>query len=297
MIEIEPQIIGAAMLMFSSLMFLAISLYKRNIMKKQTDLMNRLFGDLDSELQSQRVNESPNISVSTYQKMLGRKYSARLRDQLSKSGKIGDKFLAEISKRKFLFAAAGLLVGFLYFYSSNNSILKTLLVGLFGFLLPDILLTNTIQKRGEAIEGALPDAVEMLTMCVGAGLTFQQALGKVSENQNSVISTEFARVMSEIQIGEARSSALDGMSDRLNHPDVSKFVSAMHQVDRLGIPVSTVLNEQVKELRGKSKDRAREKAQKVPVKILGPVMVCFLPSVLIIVIGPVILQAISAFQG
>jgi tight adherence protein C len=167
------------------------------------------------------------------------------------------------------------------------------LAGIFGFLIPDILLTNKIQKRAELIQGALPDAVEMLTMCVESGLSFQQSLQRVSENQKNVISTEFARVMSEIQIGTPRVLALENMGERLNHPDVSKFVNSMLQVDRLGIPISSVLGEQISDLRTRARMRAREKAMKVPVKILGPVMVCFMPCTLIIVLGPVILSFVS----
>lgn len=285
----------AALTMVLSFTTLVIAIIRRSRLRAKSELMNSLFGDLDINIIPSNVNGLDLLKNDRFGRLLGKRYRDSLREKLSKSGKIGDEFVENLAKRKVLIGLFALIIGLMYF-ADTGGYFNAILAGLAGFFLPDLLLTNTIQKRGEEIESALPDAVEMLTMCVEAGLTFQQALGKVAENQKSVISTEFARVMSEIQIGEARSDSLDGMADRLNHPDVKKFVSAMHQVDRLGIPISTVLKEQVKELRGKSKDRAREKAQKVPVKILGPVMVCFLPSVLIIVIGPVILQAISAFQ-
>lgn len=285
----------AALTMVLSFTTLVIAIIRRSRLRAKSKLMNSLFGDLDINIIPSNVNGLDLLKNDRFGRLLGKRYRDSLREKLSKSGKIGDEFVENLAKRKVLIGLFALIIGLMYF-ADTGGYFNAILAGLAGFFLPDLLLTNTIQKRGEEIESALPDAVEMLTMCVEAGLTFQQALGKVAENQKSVISTEFARVMSEIQIGEARSDSLDGMADRLNHPDVKKFVSAMHQVDRLGIPISTVLKEQVKELRGKSKDRAREKAQKVPVKILGPVMVCFLPSVLIIVIGPVILQAISAFQ-
>lgn len=285
----------AALMMVLSFTTLVIGIIRRSRLRAKSELMNSLFGDLDINIIPSNVNGLDLLKNDRFGRLLGKRYRDSLREKLSKSGKIGDEFVENLAKRKVLIGLFALIIGLMYF-ADTGGYFNAILAGLAGFFLPDLLLTNTIQKRGEEIESALPDAVEMLTMCVEAGLTFQQALGKVAENQKSVISTEFARVMSEIQIGEARSDSLDGMADRLNHPDVKKFVSAMHQVDRLGIPISTVLKEQVKELRGKSKDRAREKAQKVPVKILGPVMVCFLPSVLIIVIGPVILQAISAFQ-
>lgn len=279
---------------FSVISFL-IATTRRKAIRDKRQLMDTLFGEIEMNQLPELEEPSLLKRLSGPEKLLGERYRNALREKLSKSGKIGAEFVSEMAKRKFLFGLFGLLVGMIYF-GSNSEYFKAILVAVFGFFLPDILLTNAIQKRGEAIEGALPDAVEMLTMCVEAGLTFQQALGKVSENQRTVIATEFSRVMSEIQIGESRSDALDGMVERLNHPEVKKFVTAMHQVERLGIPISTVLKEQVKELRGKSKDRAREKAQKVPVKILGPVMACFLPSVLIIVLAPIILQTLAAFK-
>lgn len=279
---------------FSVISFL-LATTRRKAIRDKRQLMDTLFGEIEMNQLPELEEPSLLKRLSGPEKLLGERYRNALREKLSKSGKIGAEFVSEMAKRKFLFGLFGLLVGMIYF-GSNGEYFKAILVAVFGFFLPDILLTNAIQKRGEAIEGALPDAVEMLTMCVEAGLTFQQALGKVSENQRTVIATEFSRVMSEIQIGESRSDALDGMVERLNHPEVKKFVTAMHQVERLGIPISTVLKEQVKELRGKSKDRAREKAQKVPVKILGPVMACFLPSVLIIVLAPIILQTLAAFK-
>ena len=286
--------LGVLLLVISFLSALLAIIKKRNLNSK-SELMDRLFGKLElPELNIETAEIRPKL-LDKLDLLLGDAYVSKLSKNLSKAGQVGDEFLAAIIKRKFLFAINGLVLGLIYFANSGGYF-KAILAGIFGFFLPDILLTNSIQKRSELIESALPDAVEMLTMCVEAGLTFQQSLGKVSKNQNTVISNEFARVMSEIQIGESRSDALEGMAERLNHPDVKKFVSAMHQVDRLGIPVSTVLKEQVKELRGKARDRAREQAQKVPVKILGPVMACFLPSVLIIVLGPVILQTITSLN-
>lgn len=281
--------------MTTSVIALLLAITRRKAARRKRQLMDSLFGEIGPSQLPEIEEPSLLQRLSGPEKLLGERYRNSLKEKLSKSGKVGSEFVTEIAKRKFLFGLFGLVVGAIYF-GANGEYIKALLVGVFGFFLPDILLTNAIQKRGEAIEGALPDAVEMLTMCVEAGLTFQQALGKVAENQRTVIATEFARVMSEIQIGESRADALDGMVERLNHPEVKKFVTAMHQVDRLGIPISTVLKEQVKELRAKSKDRAREKAQKVPVKILGPVMACFLPSVLIIVLAPIILQTLAAFK-
>lgn len=255
----------------------------------RNDMFSKLFSYFDDSLPKDFLKEENPKRNFSAARIFPKSYLKSTKIKLSKAGLAGDEDLAKLIKQKFIFMFVFFGLGMLYFASSANYFM-IVLVGLFGFFLPDLLLTNKIQKRSQSIAQALPDAVEMLTMCVEAGLSFQQSLKRVSENQDTVIATEFARIMSEIQIGETRSQALANMAERLNHHDVSKFVSAMLQVDKLGIPISSVLREQVNELRSRSRMRAREQAQKVPVKILGPVMVCFLPCTLIIVLGPVLLQ-------
>ena len=253
-------------------------------------LFKRILGDDLEDFNV--VKKNRNALRIDLMRLMPKSYVYSLSERLSKAGELGDEFLKKTVRNKFVFSLAGFVGGAFYFLPSGSTV-KMSLAGIFGFLIPDILLTNKIQKRAELIQGALPDAVEMLTMCVESGLSFQQSLQRVSESQKNVISTEFARVMSEIQIGTPRVLALENMGERLNHPDVSKFVNSMLQVDRLGIPISSVLGEQISDLRTRARMRAREKAMKVPVKILGPVMVCFMPCTLIIVLGPVILSFVS----
>jgi tight adherence protein C len=255
-------------------------------------LFKRLFGELENFRPSSVAKVNKSRILENLSKVIPPSYKKGLVEKLSKSGKLGDAAFNTVVKQKFAYSIATGVIASVYFLPSG-SYFSIFLAIVFGFFLPDILVTNSIQKRSETIAQALPDAVEMLTMCVEAGLSFQQSLQKVSINQNTVISNEFARVMSEIQIGEPRVVALTNMGQRLNHKDVQKFVSAMSQVDRLGIPISSVLREQVQELRSQSRMRAREKAGKVPVKILGPVMACFMPCTLIVVLAPVILQFVN----
>lgn len=271
-------------------LFVGLSIRQKNLGKAR--LFKKVFSDLEGFYPTTVTKLKKSRNSEILAKAIPSGYKKSLVEKLSKSGKLGDAAYIVLVRQKFLYAFAIGVISSAYFLPSG-SYTNLFLAVLFGFFLPDILVTNSIQKRAETISQALPDAVEMLTMCVEAGLSFQQALQRVSSNQNTVISTEFTRVMSEIQIGEPRSVALTNMGKRLNHKDVQKFVSAMSQVDRLGIPISSVLREQVQELRSQARMSAREKAQKVPVKILGPVMACFMPCTLIIVLGPVILQFVS----
>lgn len=155
-----------------------------------------------------------------------------------------------------------------------------------GFFLPDILLYNAGEKRQQKIRKALPDALDMLTVCVEAGQGFDAALAQVARNTTGPVAAEFSRVLQEIQIGKSRSQALRAMTDRTTVPELRSFVSALVQAGELGITIADVLRAQAKEMRLRRRQRAEEKAQKVPVKILFPLVFCLFPSMFIVILGP-----------
>jgi tight adherence protein C len=159
-----------------------------------------------------------------------------------------------------------------------------------GFFLPDLLLRNSGQKRQQQIPRALPDALDMLTICVEAGLGFDAALAQVARYTHGPLAAEFARALQEMQIGKSRTEALRSMAERTTAPELRSFVSAMVQSAELGIPVAHVLREQAKEMRVRRRQRAEEQAQKVPVKITFPLILCLFPALLLIIIGPGIIQ-------
>lgn len=156
----------------------------------------------------------------------------------------------------------------------------------FGFFLPDLLLINSGQKRQDQIRKALADALDMLTVCVEAGLGFDAALAQVARNTKGPLAAEFARVLQEMQIGKSRVGALRAMTERTTVTELRAFVSALVQASELGIAMGTVLREQAKELRLRRRQRAEEQAQKIPVKILFPVIFCIFPALFIVIIGP-----------
>jgi len=228
--------------------------------------------------------------------LIGKRNETWIRENLLRIGKIQEDEYSKTIKKKIMFGV--LFLGASILYAKTPTRFPIVLLGsVFGFYLPEILIYNRTQKIAEEIQHSLPEAVDMLSMCVDTGLSFQQSLRKVSDNQETLIGNEFARVLSEIELGTSRSEALTNMAQRLQADDVNRFVTALIQVDRLGIPVSSVLKEQVAEMRSKNRERAREQAQKVPIKILGPIMLCFLPCVLIIVLGPTVLSLIKALSG
>lgn len=235
-----------------------------------------------------------------FHKMTGRKYRKKLKNLLDQSGSWKEKDYFALIRRKMIFGVNGFILSYLYLVAKDKSITSLLfsISGIFlGFFLPDILLQNKVLKRKELLADTLPDAIDMLQMCVSAGLAFPAALTKVAETQNGPVAEEFARVTTEVQLGQSRSDALAAMAERTQEEHIQKFVGAMMQVDRFGIPVGNVLIEQSKEMRSARRERARERGQKVPVKILAPIMLCFLPSVLIIILGPAVISIMKAFSS
>lgn len=176
-------------------------------------------------------------------------------------------------------------------------ILITAALGAFGFLMPNILLTNAGQKREQLMQNSLPDSLDLLTISVEAGLGFDAAVGRVAKNTSGPLSQEFSRLLQEMQLGIGRMEAMRAMADRSSLPDLKSFCMAMVQADTLGIPIARVLRVQSQEMRTKRRQRAEEKAQQVPVKILFPLIFFILPCIFIIIMGPVALQLGDIFGG
>lgn len=194
----------------------------------------------------------------------------------------------------------GLLVGAVLGLAFGGVSLKGLLIGAAagaaGFFLPDLLLMNIGQKRQEELRMGLADALDMLTVCVEAGQGFDGALMQVARATTGPISGEFARVLSEIQIGKSRGEAFSSLAARTSVTEAKTFVSALVQADRLGLPIGNVLREQSIQMRLVRRQRAEEKAMKVPVKILFPMLLCIFPALFIVIIGPGAIRIVNTFS-
>lgn len=178
-------------------------------------------------------------------------------------------------------------------YGVRNPELLIVGVGLgavIGFFLPDLLLYNSGQRRQQQIPVILPDSLDMLTICVEAGLGFDAALAQVARNTKGPVAAEFSRVLQEMQIGKSRSEALRAMAERTTVPELQSFVSALVQSSEMGIPIAHVLREQAKEMRVRRRQRAEEQAQKVPVKITFPLIFCLFPALMVVILGPGVIE-------
>ncbi|TQM64548.1 type II secretion system F family protein [Humibacillus xanthopallidus] len=187
----------------------------------------------------------------------------------------------------------GSLVGIALGGWSFGGLLYVIVLGAFGFYLPDVLLYNVgIRRRDETAKG-LADALDMLTVCVEAGQGFDAALLQVARNVEGPIAGEFARLLSEVQIGKTRAEAFSDLGDRIDLPEVKNFTTSLVQADRLGIPIASVLREQTSAMRVVRRQKAEEKAQKITVKILFPVMFCIFPALFVVVVGPGVVRMVD----
>lgn len=173
-------------------------------------------------------------------------------------------------------------------------ILFALLLGLLGFQLPVVWLGSKIRSRRTEILKALPDALDLLTISVEAGLGFDAAMAKVNEKWDNELSRAFGRVISEMRMGTSRRDALRAMSARMDVSEVTAFAAAIIQADQLGVSIAKVLRVQSEQMRVRRRQRAEEKAHQAPLKMTFPLVLLIFPSIYIILLGPAILILIHS---
>ena len=191
------------------------------------------------------------------------------------------------------FAAGGIFLFLVFVFAvgsvdwpASRKILITVGFSLFGFFLPNLLLQSKIDRRQKEIRKAMPDALDLLTICVEAGLGFDGAMSRVNQKWDNELSLAFGRVLREIQLGKLRREALRDMADRIGIPEMTSFVAAIIQSEQLGVSMAKVLRIQSDQMRIKRRQRAEEEAHKAPVKMLFPMVLLIFPSLLVILLGP-----------
>jgi tight adherence protein C len=226
---------------------------------------------------------------------------SRTERRLSMAGNPGDLRTVDFLGLKLVvggllaigFFAFGLLTG-----SAAFGFVAALALGGLGFFFPEIWLSRRIKKRQKLILLAVPDTLDLLTISVRAGLSFDGALAKVTEKVNGPLSDEFRRSLAEIRVGKTRREALRDIVGRTDVPALSNFIAAIVQAEQLGVPIAKVLQIQSEQLRVERRQRAEEAAAKAPIKMLFPLVGCIFPSMFIVILGPaVILIALNMAAG
>ena len=169
---------------------------------------------------------------------------------------------------------------------SATNVLLAFAASVVGYLAPDTVLARMARARQLAIANQLPDTLDQLSICVEAGLGFDAALNRVSRTGRGALSSEIVRLLQELRMGVPRAEALDNLLERTDVPELRQFVHAVTQAETYGVPITRVLRAQSVEQREKRRFRAEERAMKLPVKVIFPLVLCILPTLFIVVLGP-----------
>lgn len=187
-----------------------------------------------------------------------------------------------------------LLMGRMTGVPMSRKLLLIVVAFALGYYMPGSWLGSKIRRRQHEILKSLPDALDLLTICVEAGLSFDAAMSKVVEKWDNELSRAFARVLQEIQLGKLRREALRDMADTMDIRDVSNFVAALIQADQLGVSIAKVLRIQSDQMRVRRRQRAEELARQAPIKMIIPIVFLIFPALFIILLGPGVLSVIRS---
>lgn len=198
---------------------------------------------------------------------------------------------------KVICAVAGVFGGFVLSTMLQPaplvSIVAISLLAFVGFVLPDSVVNRKVQERQKEILKTLSDTLDLLTISVEAGLSLNAAIAQVVQNVPGVLSSEFARMLQEIQLGVPRSEAFRHLADRTDVEELNGFALAMIQADVFGVSIASVLRTQAQQLRIKRRQAAEAKAQQTPVKIVFPLVLCILPALFVVIVGPGAIQIVT----
>lgn len=168
---------------------------------------------------------------------------------------------------------------------------------LIGFIFPDMWLSGRMRGRQKMIFRAMPDALDLLTICVEAGLGFDAAMSRVHEKWENDLGLELGRVIQEIRLGKLRRDALRDMSDRLGVPEMTSFVAAVIQSEQLGVSMAKVLRIQSDQMRVRRRQMAEEEAHRAPIKMVFPIALLIFPSIMLILLGPAAMLLVTSPMG
>jgi tight adherence protein C len=246
----------------------------------------------------------PGVSASNRMSQLGRAATrdtslARLRRWLDYAGNPPYWTVDRVFEIKgvglIVAGVLGVAIGFA-FGGLVGLVIGGVVGAILGFFVPDMVIYDIYTRRQEKIRRTLPDILDTLTVSVEAGLGFDAALVQITRYGRGPVAGEFARMLQEMQIGRSRVDALRALGQRTNVTELRSFCAIVVQASELGVPIASVLREQAKEMRIRRRQRAEEMAQKVPVKILFPLIFCLFPAIFIVILGPGMINIMKAFN-
>ncbi|WP_104117266.1 type II secretion system F family protein [Arthrobacter sp. B1805] len=226
-------------------------------------------------------------------------YVLKLDHLLALAGRPAAMPLEKVLTAKPLLGLAGGLAGLLLVQSQPDKlfVLLALFITLLGYFVPDLLLYSKGQERQKAMALELANTLDQMLISVEAGLGFESAMQRAGETGKGPLAEELVRTLQDMQVGRSRREAYLAMADRSNVPELRSFVKAIVQADAYGIALSGVLRTQAKVMRVKRRQRAEEKAMKLPVAVLFPLLLFIFPVLFIVILGPAVLNVIDTFAG
>lgn len=232
--------------------------------------------------------------------LLPQKNVDKLNIMLMQAGNPGGLSALDFVGLRFILAA-GLGAGYFFAMGRNDDLFvavrNTFIAVFVGFMMPKLWLSQRIKQRRLEITRALPDALDMLTIGVEAGLAFESALLRVGEQWDNALTQEFRRVVSELRVGVSRNDALRHMSERNAVDDLSTFVAVLIQSNMLGMSIAQVLHSQADQMRLKRRQLAEEQAHGATVKIVVVLVLFIFPALFIVILGPVVPKIMESLQG
>jgi tight adherence protein C len=209
------------------------------------------------------------------------------------------------AERVLAFKIIGAVAGFvgailLLQLISFSSFLQLVIIALLtfvGFIVPDSVLNSRVEDRKKEILRSLSDTLDLLTISVEAGLSLNAAIAMVVRNVPGVLSQEFGRMLQEIQLGVPRSDAFRHLAERTDVEELNAFALAMVQADVFGVSIASVLRTQAAQLRIKRRQAIEAKAAQTPVKIVFPLILCILPALFVVIVGPGAIQIVQSFSS
>ena len=221
-----------------------------------------------------------------------------LERNLSLAGLVGVWEVRRLVMIKNIAGAVGLLLA-VAIAAPDHQPIKIMLAIVFAigpYFLPDLIVLSRAQQRQSTIQTELPDTLDQITISIEAGLGLETAIARAGQYGGGPLSEELVRTIQDMRVGLSRREAYLALAERTTVLDLKRFARAIMQADAYGVPVGNVVRTQAKELRAKRKQRAEERAMKIPVKVLFPLMFCILPVLFIIVLAPPILRLVATFQ-
>jgi len=217
--------------------------------------------------------------------------------RLDSAGLIGSTSAGRIVMIKSVLGVAVLLLGLgsAATGGGGSGLLVALIGAPLGFLVPDVLLGMRASRRQEEILASLADTLDLMTITVEAGVAFEAAVVRAGRSGRGALAEELIRTMQEMQAGVPRVDALHNLARRCDVKDLTSFTASVAQAERFGVPIARVLRVQSSELREKRRQRAEEAAMKLPTKVILPLALCILPAMMILVVGPSIIQIGRSF--